>query len=102
MGLVSQLFLRDTRKVLTLTEPQVWVLIGVFALAMFGLIGFVVMSLTRTLAAAIRGVRAEIAGLRDIMDSKFDAVDAKFASKAKSLDLDIQALSRHVFGSDPR
>ena len=92
----------------TVTEPQVWVLIGVFAAAMFGMIGIVTSSFNRTLTAAISGVRTEISGvrteisgLRDVMDARFDAVDAKFDAKFDVLDRDIQALSRQVFGTDP-
>ena len=91
-----------------MTEPQVWVLIGVFAAAMFGMIGIVTSSFNRTLTAAISGVRTEISGvrteisgLRDVMDTRFDAVDAKFDAKFDVLDRDIQALSRQVFGTDP-
>ena len=91
-----------------MTEPQVWVLIGVFAAAMFGMIGIVTSSFNRTLTAAISGVRTEISGvrteisgLRDVMDARFDAVDAKFDAKFDILDRDIQALSRQVFGTDP-
>jgi len=93
---------------ITVTEPQVWVLIGVFAAAMFGMIGIVTSSFNRTLTAAISGVRTEISGvrteisgLRDIMDARFDAVGAKFDAKFDVLDRDIQALSRQVFGTDP-
>ncbi len=93
---------------ITVTEPQVWVLIGVFAAAMFGMIGIVTSSFNRTLTAAISGVRTEISGvrteisgLRDVMDARFDAVDAKFDAKFDVLDRDIQALSRQVFGTDP-
>ena len=91
-----------------MTEPQVWVLIGVFAAAMFGMIGIVTSSFNRTLTAAISGVRTEISGvrteisgLRDVMDARFDAVDAKVDAKFDVLDRDIQALSRQVFGTDP-
>ena len=91
-----------------MTEPQVWVLIGVFAAAMFGMIGIVTSSFNRTLTAAISGVRTEISGvrteisgLRDVMDARFDAVDAKFDAKFDVLDRDIQALSRQVFGTGP-
>ena len=93
---------------ITVIEPQVWVLIGVFAAAMFGMIGIVTSSFNRTLTAAISGVRTEISGvrteisgLRDVMDARFDAVDAKFDAKFDVLDRDIQALSRQVFGTDP-
>lgn len=45
-----------------MTEPQVWVLIGVFATAIFGMLTW----------------------------------------QTISLDRDVQALTRHVFGTDPR
>ena len=91
-----------------LTEPQVWVLIGVFAASTFGMIGIVTSSFNRNLTAAISGVRSEIGGvrseiggLRDTMNARFEALDAKFTGKFEVLDRDIQALSRHVFGTDP-
>lgn len=78
-----------------MTEPQVWVLIGVFAAAIFGMIGIVTTSFNRTLTTAL-------GGLRETMDARFEALDAKFTGKFEVLDRDIQALSRHVFGADPR
>ena len=84
-----------------MTEPQVWVLIGVFAASTFGMIGIVTSSFNRNLAAAIGGLRSEIDGLRQTMDARFEALDVKFTSKFEILDRDIQALSRHVFGTDP-
>ena len=69
---------------LTVTEPQVWVLIGVFATAIFGMITIVMTTFHRTLTLSIQ--RLEL-----LIESKIDA-----------LDRDIQALSRHVFGTDPR
>ena len=98
-----------------LTEPQIWVLISVFAASTFGMIGIVTSSFNRNLAAAIGGVRSEIGGLqseigglrseidglRQTMDARFEALDVKFTSKFEILDRDIQALSRHVFGTDP-
>lgn len=77
-----------------MTEPQVWVLIGVFAAAMFGMMGIVTTSFNRTLTSSIDG-------LRNTMDARFDAMDAKFTGKFDLLDRDIQALSRRVFGTDP-
>lgn len=91
-----------------MTEPQVWVLIGVFAAAMFGMVGIVTTSFNRTLTATIGGVddrigglRSEINGLRESMDAKFETLDVKFSAKFEALDRDITALSRHVFGTDP-
>ena len=99
-----------------LTEPQVWLLIGVFAAAIFGLIGIVTSSFNRALKAAIGGVRSEISGFRETMDARFEVIngrfetmdarfetlDVKFSGKFEVLDRDIQALSRHVFGMDLR
>lgn len=65
-----------------MTEPQVWTLIGVFAAAMFGMIGIV-----STLF--IHVVKSEISGLRTELTGKID-----------NLDRDVQALMRHTFGID--
>jgi hypothetical protein len=54
------------------------------------------------LCAEIAGVRSEIGSFRETMSAKFDAVDSKFSGKFEVLDRDIAALSRHVFGADPR
>jgi flagellar capping protein FliD len=83
--------------VLTLTEPQVWVLIGVFAAAVVGVMGTATTSVNRTLSASLASVDTRIDGLREVMEAKFDKMDAKF----DLLDRDIQALSRRVFGTDP-
>ncbi len=119
----------DNWRVIELTEPQVWVLIGVFAASTFGMITIVTVSFTRTLNAAMGGVRSEISGLEsglrgeiagleaglrgeisglrgemnarfEAVDAKFDAMDAKFSGKFEVLDRDIQALSRRVFGAE--
>jgi hypothetical protein len=105
---------QHNERVTELTEPQVWVLIGVFSAAMFGMIGIVTTSFNRTLTAAmggieakIGGVEAEIRGLREstntrfeAMDAKFEAMDARFTAKLEVLDKDIQALTRRAYGAD--
>ena len=94
-----------------MTEPQGWVLIGLFAASTFGMIAIISVGFTRSLKAAIGGVRSEIAGLdsglrgeisgfREAMDAQFQAVDAKFSEKFDVLHRDIQALSRRMFGTD--
>ncbi|MBM7826709.1 hypothetical protein JOD60_000767 [Microbacterium aurum] len=67
---------------LTMTEPQVWTLIGVFSALMFSMLGIV-----STLF--IRVVRTEIGRLEMKMDVRLD-----------NLDRDVQALMRHTFGID--
>ena len=84
-----------------LTEPQVWVLIGVFAAAMFGILGIVTTSFNRNLNSAVDGLRETMDARFATIDARFDAMDAKFSGKFEVLDRDIQALSRHVFGSEP-
>jgi hypothetical protein len=81
--------------VLEVNEPQIWVLIGVFATAIFGMIGIVTTNFNRTLTTAL-------GALRETMEARFEAMDAKFTGKFEVLDRDIQSLSRHVFGADPR
>jgi hypothetical protein len=73
--------------VIDLTEPQVWVLIGVFATAIFGMLTWQTISFNRTIAA-----------VADRFDSKFEVVNVKL----DNLDRDVQALTRHVFGGDSR
>ena len=70
------------RRVLTLTEPQVWTLIGVFAAAIFGV-----------QAIAITSFRREIQSMRNEMLTKFDGMDSRF----DQLDRDVQFLMRKEF-----
>lgn len=70
---------------LTVTEPQVWTLIAVFATLMFGM-------LTVVSTMFVRVVRSEIGRL----DTKFDALNVRI----DSLDRDVQALVNHTFGID--
>ncbi len=74
-----------------MTEPQVWVLIGVFAAAFFALIGIVTSNFNRTMDAHFEAMRSDV-------NAKFDVINIKL----ENMDRDIQALSRHVFGTDPR
>lgn len=84
--------------VIELTEPQVWVLIGVFAAAFFSLIGIVTTNFNRTMAARFETMDARFEAMRTEMNAKFDVINVKL----ENMDRDIQALSRHVFGTDPR
>lgn len=77
-----------------MTEPQVWVLIGVFAAAMFSVIGIVNGNLIRVLRSEIGGMRGEIAQL----DTKIDALDAKLTVRLDYLDRDVQLLMKREFG----
>jgi hypothetical protein len=73
--------------VIEMTEPQVWTLIGVFAAALFG-----VLTLMSTMF--LRVIRAEIGGLRAEMGAEFGRVH----DKIDSLDRDVQALTKRIYG----
>jgi hypothetical protein len=77
--------------VIDLTEPQVWVLIGVFAAAFFGMIGIVTSGLNRTMNARFGAMESRV-------DARFEIISVKL----ESMDRDIQALFRSAFGADPR
>lgn len=68
----------ENRRVLTMNEPQVWVLIGVFAASMFGMI-----TVVSTLFVHV--VKAEIGSVHRRIDT---------------LDRDVTALYRNTFGID--
>jgi hypothetical protein len=91
--------------VIDMTEPQVWVLMGVFAASIFGMLTWQTISFNRALRTSIDGLGARIDGLREATDAKFAVVEARFDTtdaKIDALDRDVQALTRHVFGTDPR
>lgn len=102
-------------KVIEVTEPQVWTLIGVFAAALFGMVGLMSTWFMHVLRAEIGGVRAEIGrlrgemsaeigGLRGEMNGRFEAMDARFdalAGKVEHLDRDVQTLFRRQFPDYP-
>lgn len=72
-----------------MNEPQVWTLIGVFATALFGVIGLMTAMLMRIVKAGFDRVDAQFARV----DAQFEAVHVKF----DHLDRDIQAIARRVF-----
>lgn len=81
-----------------MSEPQVWVLIGVFAASIFGMLTWQTISFNRAL-------RTSIDGVRDVMDVRFGSIEGRLdrlETKVDGLDRDVQALTRHVFGADPR
>ncbi|MGM1018644.1 MAG: hypothetical protein ACQEW8_14010 [Actinomycetota bacterium] len=69
-----------------MTEPQTWVVIGVFTTAMLG--GMTLMS-----AQFSRVLRAEIGRL----EAKLDSLDARVTARLDALDRDVAALTRHVW-----
>jgi hypothetical protein len=98
---------RENEGVIALTEPQTWVLIGIFGAAIFSTIGLQTASFNRNLTTAIGalresmegkldGIRGELTGFKGEVNARFDAVNARF----DALDRDVQVLSRRAFGAD--
>lgn len=97
--------MRNNEGVIELTEPQVWVLIGVFAAALFGMLSVVTGNLNRTMSARFESMDSRFG----MMEARFEAMESRVETKfeiinikLENMDRDIQALSRHVFGTDPR
>ncbi|GAA3768233.1 hypothetical protein GCM10022240_20810 [Microbacterium kribbense] len=109
----------DNEGVNIVTEPQTWVLLGVFTTIMIGGMTLMTTLLSRTMAGNTVALRAEIgktgielSGLRREMNVRFEAVDTKFDamnaridhlhhemdSRFEVLDRDIAALTKRVMG----
>ena len=100
-----------------MSEPQVWVLIGVFGTAMFGVLGLIVPLNNRNTQSLIDGLRGELKGeinslrsevtgeinsLRSEMNSRFETVNSRFESvdlKLEHLGRDVSYLMRREFGA---
>ncbi|WP_295014462.1 hypothetical protein [uncultured Microbacterium sp.] len=81
---------------LTINEPQVWTVIGVFATGMFGMITIVSTMFVRVVRGEIGGLRGDMGGLR--AEIKGDI--AELRTEIRSLDRDVNALMKHTFGID--
>lgn len=96
---------------ITVTEPQVWTMIGVFTALMFGMMTTVSTLFVRIVRSEIGGLRGEmngqvgglrgemigqIGGLRAEMNARFDAVHVKI----DGLDRDVQLLMSREFGKE--
>lgn len=87
-----------------LTEPQAWVLMGIFATAIFGMLGWQTASFNRNLTIVRDSLRESIESIGKVMDVRFEGLSSrleKLERKVDDLDRDVQAISRHVFGADP-
>ena len=111
-------------------EPQVWTVIGVLAAALFGGLTVITQLILRTLSAEIGSLRNELGGeirslrtehsslrtelqgeigsLRTEMRSEFGLVRTEIGAlrditeaRFEILDRDVQALTRHGFGTAP-
>ena len=88
---------------ITLTEPQVWTIIGVFAATLLGTMTL----LTKSIGGQMTSLRSEIASLRNEMVAGFASLRAEMNARFETvnvrldnLDRDVQALSERVLRSD--
>ncbi len=79
-----------------MTDAQTWTLIAVFATAF----GLMIVLVLRILATSIEAVRAEIGGLRGEVRAEIGGLRGEMNAKLDSLDRDVQAITRRVFGTD--
>ena len=88
---------------ITVTEPQVWTMIGLMAGVFFGTMTLISTMFTRVVRSEIGGVRSEIdgvrseiGGLRGEMNARFDAVNGRI----DNLDRDVQFLMNREIKRD--
>lgn len=76
----------ENRRVLTLTEPQVWTLIGVFGASIFGIQGI-----------AISSFRREMQSIRNELKSEMSSMRNELLTRMEQIDRDVQFLMRKEF-----
>ena len=81
---------------ITVTEPQVWTMIGLMAGIFFGTMTLISTMFTRVVRSEFGGVRSEIGGLRGEMNARFDAVNGRI----DNLDRDVQFLMNREIKRD--
>ena len=80
----------ENRRVLTLTEPQVWTLIGVFGASIFGIQGIAISSFRREMQSIRNELKSEMSSMRNELITRMD-------SRFDQLDRDVQFLMRKEF-----
>ncbi|MEI2729065.1 MAG: hypothetical protein V9E85_08125 [Candidatus Nanopelagicales bacterium] len=81
---------------ISVTEPQVWTMIGLMGAVFFGTMTLISTMFTRVVRSEIGGVRSEIGGLRGEMNARFDAVNGRI----DNLDRDVQFLMNREIKRD--
>jgi hypothetical protein len=71
---------------MTLTEPQVWTLIGVFGASIFGIQGI-----------AISSFRREMQSIRNELKSEMSSMRNELIARMEQIDRDVQFLMRKEF-----
>ena len=77
-----------------MTEPQVWVLIGVFATAVLGMMSWQTISFNRTIRTEIGRIDTKIDALEGKMGARFEIIERRL----DYLDRDVQLIMKREFG----
>ena len=100
---LQQYRLAIMRGMISVTEPQVWTMIGLMGAVFFGTMTLISTMFTRVVRSEIGGVRSEIGGvrseiggLRGEMNARFDAVNGRI----DNLDRDVQFLMNREIKRD--
>lgn len=81
---------------LTLNEAQTWAVIGTFAAGLFGMLGFVLTAIQRTIRVEIGSVRTEIGSVRTELGSDLNSLRHEMGVRFDSLSGRIDHLDRDV------
>ncbi|MFD4420873.1 hypothetical protein ACFWN7_05140 [Agromyces sp. NPDC058484] len=102
---------------ISLTEPQIWAVIGVLAASLVGTITLTTQLMMRAVSAQIGGLRNEMVARFEHVDRRFEQVDRRFERvedrldrfeermgrlehRVDAIDRDVQAIARKVFPSN--
>lgn len=83
---------------MTVSDAQVWTVVGVLATALFGVIGALTWSVTRQTGMVMQVVRAEVGGLHARVDAVVEQMRVGFASLERRMD----GLERRMDGLEHR
>ncbi len=91
------------RGMISVTEPQVWTMIGLMAAVFFGTMTIISTMFTRVVRSEIGGLRGEMNARFETIDARFDAVDVRFDAvngRIDNLDRDVQVLMNREINRD--
>jgi hypothetical protein len=81
----------ENGEVITVTEPQVWTMIGVFTALMFGMLTVVSTLFVRVVRSEIGGVRAELVGTRGELEGQIGGLRGEMNASIGGLRSELNA-----------
>ncbi len=89
-------------RMITMNEPQVWTLIGMFGAMMVGLITIITQTFMRTMSAKFETVNERIDGFKTEMVLRFERVDERMDEGFKLVDRRFEQVDRQFEQVDRR